>query len=130
MDYAGYGSITSRVTLVTHALSHPQMSTLREHQRCNHFPRSYELTRKDRLYFNIQRMQQTHGRRNFSFLPESYALPAEFNEFYAEWARSRGWYIVKPPASSQGRGIYLINHPSQVPIHARTVAPLLTTCLP
>lgn len=90
------------------------MGTLLEHQRCNHFPRSYELTRKDRLYYNIQRMQQTHGRRRFAFLPESYSLPSEFNEFYAEWARSRGWYIVKPPASSQGRGIYLINHPNQV----------------
>ena len=29
------------------------------HQRVNHFPRSYELTRKDRLYQNIERLQHS-----------------------------------------------------------------------
>ena len=33
------------------------------HQRVNHFPRSYELTRKDRLYQNIERLQHSKGRR-------------------------------------------------------------------
>jgi tubulin polyglutamylase TTLL5 len=32
--------------------------TLQENQKINHFPRSCELTRKDRLYKNIQRMQR------------------------------------------------------------------------
>ena len=31
---------------------------LTEYQKVNHFPRSYEITRKDRLYRNVQRMQQ------------------------------------------------------------------------
>ena len=31
---------------------------LSEFQKINHFPRSYEITRKDRLYKNLQRMQQ------------------------------------------------------------------------
>ena len=29
-----------------------------EFQKINHFPRSYEITRKDRLYRNVQKMQQ------------------------------------------------------------------------
>ena len=32
------------------------------HQRVNHFPRSYELTRKDRLYQNIERLQHSKGK--------------------------------------------------------------------
>lgn len=43
--------------------------------------RSYELTRKDRLYKNIQRMQQTHGFKNFHIVPQTFVLPSEFQEF-------------------------------------------------
>lgn len=32
--------------------------SLKEYQKVNHFPRSCELTRKDRLYKNVQKMQQ------------------------------------------------------------------------
>lgn len=34
------------------------LRSLTEFQKVNHFPRSYEITRKDRLFKNIQRMQQ------------------------------------------------------------------------
>ena len=37
------------------------------HQRVNHFPRSYELTRKDRLYQNIERLQHAKGRNTVCF---------------------------------------------------------------
>lgn len=43
--------------------------------------RSYELTRKDRLYKNIQRMQQTHGLKNFHIVPQTFVLPYEYQEF-------------------------------------------------
>lgn len=43
--------------------------------------RSYELTRKDRLYKNIQRMQQTHGLKNFNIVPQTFVLPYEYQEF-------------------------------------------------
>lgn len=43
--------------------------------------RSYELTRKDRLYKNIQRMQQTHGFKNFHIVPQTFVLPSEYQEF-------------------------------------------------
>lgn len=46
-----------------------------------HFPRSYELTRKDRLYKNIQRMQQAHGFKNFHIVPQTFVLPYEYQEF-------------------------------------------------
>ncbi|XP_063802667.1 tubulin polyglutamylase TTLL5 [Pseudophryne corroboree] len=85
------------------------MRSLTSFQKVNHFPRSYELTRKDRLYKNVQRMQQIHGLRNFSLLPLTYLLPGEYQDFCNAFSKDRGPWIVKPVASSRGRGVYLIN---------------------
>ncbi|XP_066463751.1 tubulin polyglutamylase TTLL5 isoform X1 [Eleutherodactylus coqui] len=90
------------------------MRSLASFQKVNHFPRSYELTRKDRLYKNMQRMQQTHGMRNFNLLPQTYLLPGEYQEFCNAFSKDRGPWIVKPVASSRGRGVYLVNSPSQI----------------
>ena len=62
-------------------------------------------------------MQQLKGFRHFNVAPKTFLLPAELGDFQAHWAKGdRGErYIVKPVASSQGRGIFLVSHPSQVP---------------
>ena len=86
------------------------------HQRVNHFPRSYELTRKDRLYQNIERLQHSKGSKHFNFVPKTFMIPAEYSEFAATHHRMRGAWIVKPVASSRGRGIFIVSHPSQVPL--------------
>ncbi|XP_032998385.1 tubulin polyglutamylase TTLL5 isoform X7 [Lacerta agilis] len=90
------------------------LRTLTDIQKVNHFPRSYELTRKDRLYKNIIRMQQTYGFKTFHVLPQTFILPAEYQEFCCSYSKDRGPWIVKPVASSRGRGVYLINNPSQI----------------
>ena len=84
------------------------------HQRVNHFPRSYELTRKDRLYQNIERLQHAKGSKYFNFVPKTFMIPAEYSEFAATHHRMRGAWIVKPVASSRGRGIFIVSHPNQV----------------
>jgi hypothetical protein len=49
---------------------------LNEHQRINHFPSSYEITRKDRLAHNIARMQDKFGKSGiFDIVPDTYILP-------------------------------------------------------
>lgn len=85
-------------------------------QRVNHFPRSNELTRKDRLHVNVSRMAKAKGRRLYAFVPRTFLLPAEYAAFHAAWRRHHRPYIVKPAASSCGRGIYIVTHPSQVPL--------------
>uniref|UniRef100_A0A8D0DN23 Tubulin--tyrosine ligase-like protein 5 n=1 Tax=Salvator merianae TaxID=96440 RepID=A0A8D0DN23_SALMN len=90
------------------------LRTLTDIQKVNHFPRSYELTRKDRLCKNINRMQQMYGFKAFHVLPQTFILPAEYQEFCASYSKDRGPWIVKPVASSRGRGVYLINNPSQI----------------
>lgn len=83
------------------------LRSLGPHQRVNHFPRSYELTRKDRLYKNIERMQHAKGLKNFDFIPQTFVMPAEYKEFCSAHHRVKGPWIVKPVASSRGRGIFL-----------------------
>ncbi|XP_063255094.1 tubulin polyglutamylase TTLL5 isoform X2 [Prinia subflava] len=90
------------------------LRTLTDVQKVNHFPRSYELTRKDRLYKNVCRMQLAHGIKTFHILPQTFILPAEYQDFCNTYSKDRGPWIVKPVASSRGRGVYLINHPNQI----------------
>ncbi|NXW26581.1 TTLL5 polyglutamylase, partial [Phaetusa simplex] len=90
------------------------LRSLTDIQKVNHFPRSYELTRKDRLYKNISRMQLAHGFKTFHILPQTFILPAEYRDFCNTYSKDRGPWIVKPVASSRGRGVYLVNNPNQI----------------
>ena len=59
-----------------------EFERLHADQRINHFPQSFELTRKDKLAINVNKMQAKYGRQHFDFVPDTYVLPDEFSEFY------------------------------------------------
>ncbi|KAM6131250.1 tubulin polyglutamylase TTLL5 [Pterocles gutturalis] len=90
------------------------LRSLTDIQKVNHFPRSYELTRKDKLYKNVSRMQLAHGFKTFHILPQTFILPTEYQDFCNTYSKDRGPWIVKPVASSRGRGVYLVNNPNQI----------------
>ncbi|XP_072763797.1 tubulin polyglutamylase TTLL5-like isoform X1 [Anoplolepis gracilipes] len=97
--------------------NHPKPDVLRNlmpYQKVNHFPRSYEITRKDRLYKNIEAMQRSKGFRHLDFIPQTFLLPTEAKELISAHFRYRGLWIVKPKASSRGRGIYIVNNPEKI----------------
>lgn len=91
-------------------------------QKVNHFPRSCELTRKDNLYKNIQRMQKAHGFKNFHIVPQTFVLPSEYQDFCSCFSKDKGPWIIKPVASSRGRGIYLVSNPSQISMDENILA--------
>ncbi|KDR20933.1 Tubulin polyglutamylase TTLL5, partial [Zootermopsis nevadensis] len=103
---------------------HPKphlLKAMAPYQRVNHFPRSYELTRKDRLYKNIEKMQHAKGAKHFDFIPQTFVMPVDFRELCSSHYRHRGPWIVKPVASSRGRGIYIVSSPDQVPLEETVV---------
>ena len=86
---------------------------LNQYQRVNHFPNSFEITRKDRLCANIVRMQGRYGKNAFNIAPETYSLPGELGEFQAYYNKLKEqgiheYWILKPNALSRGRGILIV----------------------
>lgn len=77
---------------------------LQEYQKINHFPNSFELTRKDRLIANVVKMQDLFGKEEFNIIPDSYILPDEFADFYSQFNTlkmkdSCNAWIIKPQNS-------------------------------
>lgn len=86
-------------------------------QRVNHFPRSYELTRKDKLYENITRARASYGNA-FDFIPDFFVCPRDITAFTQSYngGQIKKPFIVKPVASSRGNGIFIIRKPEEIPL--------------
>ncbi|XP_018576563.1 tubulin polyglutamylase TTLL4 isoform X3 [Anoplophora glabripennis] len=97
----------------------PMFKTLKETQKLNHFPGTFQLGRKDRLWRNFQKMINKFGHKEFGFLPHTYVLPQELKLLKQNWEFKNGnggeMWIIKPPASARGVGIKVINKWSQLP---------------
>ncbi|TKS67658.1 Tubulin polyglutamylase TTLL4 [Collichthys lucidus] len=91
--------------------------TLGEHQKLNHFPGTFQIGRKDRLWRNLSKMQVRFGKQEFSFFPRTFILPHDIKLLRKAWedSGSRQKWIVKPPASARGIGIQVIHRWSQMP---------------
>jgi len=120
LELGGFAATDSHDWNVLWANSSPKpylYEGLNEHQRINHFPKSNEITRKDLLCANLVKMQATYGKEHFGFVPDTFILPDEFADFCAEFNADPGsLWIVKPSASSQGRGIFLVDNLVDVPL--------------
>lgn len=91
--------------------------SLKEYQKINHFPGSFQVGRKDRLWRNLSRMQAKFGKKEFGFIPQSYVLPWDKKLLKSAWEEggSKQKYIIKPPASARGIGIKLVHKWNQIP---------------
>jgi hypothetical protein len=118
-------------------------------QVLNHFPGSWCIGRKDNLARNLNRARRTHPSA-YDFLPETYNLPADRAYFESRFAldvqhhqasasssEAAGggggvMWILKPPASSCGRGIKVISKLQEIDwekkwIVSRYVRPLFSS---
>ncbi|XP_064021154.1 tubulin monoglutamylase TTLL4 [Pogoniulus pusillus] len=100
-----------------HHMKSPSFRAIREHQKLNHFPGSFQIGRKDRLWRNLLKMQARCGKKEFNFFPQSFILPQDIKLLRKVWEEgaSRQKWIVKPPASARGIGIQVIHKWSQLP---------------
>nr|XP_003215124.1 PREDICTED: tubulin polyglutamylase TTLL4 [Anolis carolinensis]XP_008110400.1 PREDICTED: tubulin polyglutamylase TTLL4 [Anolis carolinensis] len=100
-----------------HHMKSPGFRIIKDHQKLNHFPGSFQIGRKDRLWRNISKMQVRFGKKDFNFLPQSFILPQDIKLLRKTWedCGSRQKWIVKPPASARGIGIQVIHKWSQLP---------------
>ncbi|CAI9608611.1 unnamed protein product [Staurois parvus] len=100
-----------------HHMKSTAFKSIREYQKLNHFPGSFQIGRKDRLWRNLSKMQARFGRKEFNFFPQSFVLPQDIKLLKKAWEEggTRQKWIVKPPASARGMGIQVIHKWSQLP---------------
>lgn len=58
--------------------------------KVNHFPKSYELTRKDLMNRNVSKMAISHGVQHFNFVPKTYLIPSEMSLFLEDAEKNKG----------------------------------------
>ncbi|XP_069838627.1 tubulin monoglutamylase TTLL4 isoform X3 [Dendropsophus ebraccatus] len=100
-----------------HHMKSTGFKAIRDYQKLNHFPGSFQIGRKDRLWRNLSKMQARFGRKEFNFFPQSFVLPQDIKLLRKAWEEggNRQKWIVKPPASARGMGIQVIHKWSQLP---------------
>ncbi|XP_047193003.1 tubulin polyglutamylase TTLL4 isoform X4 [Scophthalmus maximus] len=100
-----------------HHMKSPGFKALEEHQKLNHFPGTFQIGRKDRLWRNLSKMRSRFGKQEFSFFPRTFILPQDIKHLRKAWddGGSRQKWIIKPPASARGTGIQVIHKWSQLP---------------
>lgn len=89
------------------------LATLNPYQKVNHFPGTWGIGRKDNLAVNINEMKRHYGSDVFDIIPASFILPRQQSDVELDASHNPGTstapliYILKPVASSCGRGIHL-----------------------
>lgn len=91
--------------------------TIKDFQKFNHFPGTFQIGRKDTLWRNHVRLRNIHGKKNYDFLPVTYVIPSDMKQLRHAWEKSspNQMWIIKPPASARGSGIKIIHKFMQIP---------------
>jgi len=92
----------------------PELLTkLRPYQKVNHFPGMEALYRKNLLAKNLNRMRKIYP-EDYEFFPSTWILPFEWADFKRQFNGKNKTFIVKPGTGSQGKGIFLTRHWSNI----------------
>nr|XP_049693801.1 uncharacterized protein LOC110373737 isoform X1 [Helicoverpa armigera] len=91
---------------------------IKDGQKMNHFPGTFQIGRKDRLWRNLQKLVSKYGISEFGIMPKTYVLPHDLKLLKHDWekyaANNERW-IIKPPASARGTGIKVVSKWTQIP---------------
>ncbi|CAL6071918.1 Tubulin_tyrosine ligase [Hexamita inflata] len=100
------------------SINNSRLSSMKPYQKINHFPGMEELTRKDNLAKNLNKVRKMFPDA-YNFYPPTFQLPAdlgEFKQFYNNQAK-KAVFISKPNASCQGKGIRLFKNIENIDEH-------------
>ncbi|RNF26329.1 putative tubulin tyrosine ligase [Trypanosoma conorhini] len=101
------------------------LAHLGPYQKVNHFPGTWGIGRKDSLALNIEKMQRHFGVDAFNIVPASFLIPKQWAQLEEYVKRQPDTsedpliLIVKPSASSCGRGIRLYHGMPPMPTGTR-----------
>lgn len=74
-------------------------ASMKDFQKLNHIPGTFQVGRKDRLWRNLHRFMTKFGKDEFGFLPRTFILPGETKQLKSAWDSAEGKnvpWIVKP----------------------------------
>lgn len=93
------------------SVSSERLCKMKHYQRINHFPGMYLISRKNYLALNLKKLKKLFP-SDFSFFPQTWVFPCDISDL--KFRTSEDYFIVKPEASSQGRGIFITKHPEEL----------------
>jgi len=96
------------ITWIDNSADPSEFLKLKPYQKINYFPGIDCLSRKDRLSRNLIRLKKRFP-EDYNFFPDTFVLPMDYNAFKLQFNKDsqQKTFIIKPQASSQGRGIFL-----------------------
>jgi tubulin polyglutamylase TTLL4 len=92
-----------------------RIKNINKYQHVNHFAGSWCVGRKDSMWRNVIRNRRLYG-KFFDIAPMTYIFPEDYKRWNIdrEMGNFKNMYIMKPAASSCGRGIRVIGKKQQV----------------
>lgn len=92
------------------------LGKLKPYQKLNHFPGIFGIARKNFLAAHLNKMKKRFP-EFYNFYPETYCLPSDRNHLVEEFKEGKKkTFIVKPEASSQGKGIFIVRKLEDLPL--------------
>lgn len=75
---------------------------IKDGQKMNHFPGTFQIGRKDRLWRNLQKLTTKYGIKEFGIMPKTYVLPHDLKLLKHDWEKhseNNEKWIIKPVSS-------------------------------
>uniref|UniRef100_A0A7E4W376 ATP-grasp domain-containing protein n=1 Tax=Panagrellus redivivus TaxID=6233 RepID=A0A7E4W376_PANRE len=89
--------------------------TMSENQKVNHYPGSFHLGRKDRIWTHMVEFMRRFG-EEFDLMPRTFLMPDDLETLH-EYLNEKEEHavILKPPASARGAGITIVSDAANLP---------------
>ena len=106
MEWSTQGNENWSIMWTDSAITSEKLSKMKLFQKINHFPGMYLISQKNYLASNLRKLKKVFA-EEYNFFPRTWVAPLDTLELKLFLSTSSSYFIVKPEASCQGRGIFL-----------------------